>query len=111
MHQNQTAKPELIRYFRHPNEGWLYGVLVMTGPSNIGWSACSRRDQFCRHIGREIARSRAATGVYRLPKLYNGLDKNRNRMIVPIRGIIEQYQLDANAVWRQFTHRNHSNRG
>ena len=104
-HKDSTVRSELIVYFRHPNEKWLYGVLVMTSPRNIGWSVCSRQDQFCRRVGRDIARRRAAIGVYRLPKDYDGLRSNQNWMIIPMRGIIQQYQLDAEAIWKQFTHR------
>ncbi|KKM74691.1 hypothetical protein LCGC14_1397810 [marine sediment metagenome] len=103
--KDSTVRLELIVYFRHPNERWLYGVLVMTSPDNIGWSACSRQDQFCRRVGRDIARRRAATGVYRLPKEYNGLHSNRNPMLIPMRSIIKHYQREADTLWSKFIHR------
>ena len=46
-----------IRYLRE--EGVPFGVVVAVGPGQLGWSMCSKKDQWNRRLGLTIAEGRA----------------------------------------------------
>ena len=61
---------EKIIYVNDPRSGKPFGVIVVTGPDNIGWSICNDKDQFCKRIGKTIARGRAKKHGYSEPASY-----------------------------------------
>jgi len=48
----------LVKYLREDNK--LIGVLVATGPRQIGYSFCNPKDVFKKHIAKKIAEGRIA---------------------------------------------------
>ncbi len=50
-----------IRYLRE--EGVPFGVVVAIGPGELGWSMCSKKDQWNRKRGLIIAEGRATKGI------------------------------------------------
>lgn len=66
MQTNEDRYRELVKARKNPHlvaylyqDGQRVGVVVATGPNNIGWSVCCPRDEFGRWFGQYKALKRA----------------------------------------------------
>lgn len=57
-------------FYIHYENALPFGIIIVTGPENIGWSICNEQDQFCKKLGKTIARGRARKYGFSIPHEY-----------------------------------------